>query len=172
MPRPDLKKIPEWYHRYVNQVKGNDFIPAMQEQTPAFVQFLKKLPHDKRDYRYAKGKWTIKELLQHIIDAERIFAYRALCFARKDKTSLPSFDENDYAANSKAGNREWNDLLAEFKAVRQSSELMFGSFDKSQISSFGIANNNPVSVNAIGFIMVGHVNHHINIIRERYLLTP
>ena len=169
MPRPDLKKIPEWYHGYVNLVVGNDFLPVMKEQTPAFIKFLKKIPVDKRDYRYSKGKWTIKELLQHILDAERIFAYRGLCFARKDKTSLPSFEENDYAANSKAAKRDWNNLIDEFKALRTSTELMFSAFDKDQLQSVGIANNNPVSVNAIGYIMVGHVNHHIHVINKRYL---
>lgn len=169
MPRPDLNKVPSWYHGYINAVAGNDFLEAMKKQTPAFIRMLTKIPPDKRSFRYEKRKWSIQELLQHIIDAERVFAYRALCFARKDKTSLPSFDENDYAANSKAGKRDWNDLVAEFRAVRLSSEIMFSSFDKDQLASVGIANNNPVSVLAIGFILVGHVAHHINIINSRYL---
>lgn len=169
MPRPDLSAVPQWYHGYINLVEGKNFVAAMKQQTSVFTGFLKKIPEAKRNYRYAKGKWTIKELLQHIIDAERIFAYRALCFARKDKTSLPSFDENEYADNSKAAKRDWNELVTEFKVVRQSSEILFGSFDKDQVNSVGIANNNPVSVNAIGFIMVGHINHHVNILKERYL---
>lgn len=170
MPRPDLNKIPSWYHGYINAVEGNDFLSAIKQQSPAFVRMLNKIPPGKRNFRYAKGKWSIQELLQHIIDAERVFAYRALCFARKDKTSLPSFDENDYATNSKAGKRDWKDLIAEFRAVRLSSEIMFSSFDKSQLGSIGIANNNPVSVLAIGFILVGHLEHHISIINSRYLI--
>ena len=169
MPRPDLNSIPAWYHGYVNAVEGNDFLAAMKMQTPAFIRMLNKIPVAKRNYRYAKGKWTIQELLQHIIDAERVFAYRALCFARKDKTSLPSFDENDYAANSKAAKREWNHMVAEFKSLRLATEIMFSSFDKDQLRFVGTANNNPVSVLAIGFILVGHVAHHISIMRSRYL---
>lgn len=169
MPRPDLKSIPEWYHGYINQVEGSNFMEAMKKQTPALIRFLSSIPPGKRNYRYAKGKWTIKELLQHLIDAERVFAYRGLCFARKDKTPLPGFEENDYADNAKAGKRDWRIMIEELKAVRRSTELLFGSFDKDQLSFVGTANNNPVSVLAIGFILVGHVTHHINVIKERYL---
>ncbi len=169
MPRPDLRQVPAWYHGYINKVKGNDFLVEMKNQTPALIRFLKKIPEVKHNYRYEKGKWTIKDLVQHMIDAERVFAYRALCFARKEKISLPSFDENDYADNSKAAKRDWKVLLEELKAVRLSNEIMFSSFDKSQLQSVGVANNNPVSVNTIGFIMVGHTTHHITILRERYL---
>src|SRR3569832_224983 len=109
MARPDISRVPEWYHRYINQVPENDLAEAIQNQTTNFCLFLESLPVNKRDYRYAEGKWTIKEVLQHIIDAERIFAYRALCFARKDSTPLPGFDENSYADNSKASTRDWNE---------------------------------------------------------------
>lgn len=169
MPRPDLNTTPEYYHHYINQVDGNNFMDAMKKQTPSFIRFLNNIPPAKRNYRYAKGKWTIKEVLQHLIDGERVFAYRGLCFARKDKTSLPSFDENDYADNAKTGKRDWAVMMEELKAVRRSTELLFGSFDKDQLIFVGTANNNPVSVLAIGFILVGHVNHHINVIKERYL---
>lgn len=169
MARPDLKNVPEWYHGYIRQVKGNDFLPEMKLQTPDVIRFLKSIPESKRNYRYAKGKWTIKELLQHMIDAERIFAYRALCFARKDSTSLPSFDENSYALNAKAAKRDWNEMVNEFQFIRRSNELMFASLDKEQLKTVGIANNNSFSVNSIGFIMVGHVAHHVSILRGRYL---
>ncbi len=169
MPRPDLATIPEWYHRYVNQVEGNDLVAAMKKQTPAIFRFLNSISPEKRNYRYGKEKWTIKEVLQHIIDAERVFAYRGLCIARKETVSLPSFDENDYADNSKAKKRDWADMIEELKAVRRSTEILFGSFDKEQLSTVGIANNNPVSVLAIGFILVGHINHHIKVTKERYL---
>ena len=169
MPRPDLKQVPKWYHGYINQVKGNDFLPEMKAQGSDMIRFLKKIPEAKRNFRYSKGKWTLIELVQHMLDAERIFAYRALCFARKEKISLPSFDENEYAAHSKAGKRAWDGLLNEFKTLRLSNEIMFASFDKDQLKTTGIANNNSFSVNAIGFIMVGHVNHHMRIISERYL---
>lgn len=169
MPRPDLSKIPEWYHGYINLADGNDVVAAIKKQTPVILRFFNTIPPEKINYRYAKGKWTLKELLQHIIDGERIFAYRALCIARKDTTNLPGFDENDYADNSKANKREWKDLIAELKAVRQSTEFLFDSFDKAQIASVGTANKNPVSVLAIGFILVGHINHHLKVVKEKYL---
>lgn len=169
MARPDLSRVPEWYHRYINQVQENDLATALQNQTKDFELFLTSLPAGKRDYRYVEGKWTIKEVLQHLIDAERIFAYRALCFARKDATPLPGFDENSYADNSKAAARDWEQLVEEFKVVRQSTNILFNSFDNDQLESPGNASGKPVYVLGIGFIIVGHINHHVTVIKERYL---
>jgi len=169
MPRPDLQRVPEWYHVYINQVQGNDLLTAMQEQTSSFVKFLKKIPVEKRGYRYAKGKWTIQEMLLHILDAERVFSYRAMCFARKEAHPLPSFDENEYADNSKAAKRNWDSLIEEWSLLRKSNEIMFRTFDKAQLDSAGIASGKPVYVLAIGFIMVGHINHHVRVVKERYL---
>lgn len=171
MPRPDLSRVPEWFHRYINQVPENDLLKALEIQTGSFLKLFKKIPQEKQNYRYAKGKWTIKEMLQHIIDAERIFAYRALCFARKDATSLPGFDENDYAYHSKAVKRDWNQMIEEFQSLRKANEILFRSFDKQQLDSTGTANGKQVYVLAIGFIMVGHINHHVSVLRERYLNT-
>ena len=170
MPRPNLNRIPAWFHNYVNQVPENDLMEAMKKQSPLFIQLLESIPVLKRDYRYAEGKWTIKEVLQHILDAERVFAYRGLCIARKDSSSLPGFDENDYADNSKADKRNWDEMIEEFKVVRRSSEILFGSFDEEQLESTGTANNNPIYVLAIGYVLVGHVNHHMAILKERYLI--
>jgi hypothetical protein len=108
-------------------------------------------------------------MVQHIIDTERIFAYRALCIARGEKTSLPGFDENNYAAHSAADRRKKEDLIEEFDVVRRSTTALFQSFTDGQLMATGIANNNPIEVNGIGFITVGHVTHHITILRERYL---
>ena len=171
MPRPDLSKVPDYYHRYINQVPENDLMEALKKQSVSFIQFLESLPAGKRDYRYAEGKWTIKEAVQHMIDTERIFAYRGLCIARKDSTPLPGFEENEYADNSKAGKRNWNEMLEEFKVVRRSTEILFGSFDNDQLETAGTASGKSVYVLGIGFIIAGHVNHHVNVIRERYL-TP
>jgi hypothetical protein len=169
MPRPDLSRVPEYYHQYVNKVTEDELVPALKKQSTEFLRFLNDLPESKRDYRYAPGKWTIKEMLQHILDGERVFAYRSLCFARKDANSLPGFDENDYAANAKTENRNWEDLVKEFTALRQSTEILFSSFDKEQLESAGIANGKSVYVLAIGFVIVGHINHHIAVLKERYL---
>lgn len=169
MARPDLSRVPEWYHRYINEVQENELMEALEKQASSIIPFLEGIPIAKRDYKYAEGKWTIKEVLQHIIDAERVFAYRALCFARKDATPLPGFDENSYADNSKAAKREWNELMEEFKIVRQSTQILFGSFDDDQLETTGTASGKPVYVMAIGFIITGHLNHHVAIIKERYL---
>ena len=169
MPVVELERVPGYYHRYIEQVEERELVSALINQRKSFVDFLNLIPADKYDYRYAPGKWTLKELLLHLLDAERIFAYRALCIARKDPNSLPGFDEDIYAANSRAENRDWNEMVNEFSLVRQSNEIMFSSFDPEQLESEGIANNKSVYVKALGFIMVGHVNHHTRIIKERYL---
>lgn len=169
MPRPDLKKVPEFYHGYISQVKENDLMEAFKKGTASFVQFFETIPESKHNYRYADGKWTIKEVLQHIIDGERVFAYRALRFARKDSTPLPGFDENIFAANSKAEKRNWNDLIEELKTVRKSSEQLFSSFDEEQLNATGIASNHSNYVLGFGYIIIGHSLHHMNVIKERYL---
>lgn len=119
-------------------------------------------------FAYAAGKWTLKELLQHVTDTERVFIYRAMCVARGEKQSLPGFDEDMYAANSNANARSWKSLAEEFLAVRQSSRLLFESFTEEMLNQSGTANNRPIHVNAIGFILVGHALHHMHIARERY----
>ena len=171
MPRPDLTRVPEYYHDYINQAEGDDLMGSLKKQSRSFIRFLEKIPKKKRNFRYDEGKWTIKEVLQHIIDTERVFAYRALCFARKDATPLPGFEENSYAANAKADQRKWKDLVNEFEAVRQSTELLFSSFDDEQLETAGTASGKSNYVLAIGFIIAGHANHHIKITKERYL-TP
>ncbi len=169
MPRPDLSRVPEFYHKYIGLVKEDDLMQALKNNTASFLSFLKSIPAEKYDYRYADGKWTIKEVIQHIIDAERIFSYRALRFARKDATPLPGFDENLFAINAKADKRNWNDLVDEFAAVRKATEILFASFDEEQLESEGNSNNHSNYVLGIGFISVGHCSHHRKVIEERYL---
>ena len=169
MPRPDLSRVPEFYHGYISQVPENDLMEAFKNGTLTLTKFLESIPSTKYDYRYAEGKWTIKEVLQHIIDGERVFTYRALRFARKDPAPLPGFDENIFAANAKADKRNWNDLLEEFKTVRISSEQLFASFDEEQLNATGIASNHSNYVLAFGYIIIGHSLHHMRVIKERYL---
>lgn len=169
MPRPNLSRVPEWFHGYINQVKEKNITDALDNQNNYLFKFLKKIPVEKHNYRYAKSKWTMKEVLQHIIDAERVFTYRAMSIARKEHQNLPGFDENLYADNSKAAKRSWNDMVAELKALRESTNYLYNSFDKAQLDANGISNNNPTYVNAICFVTVGHVEHHVRILRERYL---
>src|SRR6185295_19326248 len=126
---------------------------AFRSESAAFIQFIESIPVSKQDYRYAPVKWTIKEVLQHLIDAERIFDYRALRFARKDATPLSGFDENKYADNARAASRNWNELVEEFKVVRKGSEFLFGSFDDEQLSAVGTSSNKSIPVLAIGYIV-------------------
>jgi len=135
----------------------------------SFIRFVQNIPMDKHDYRYAEGKWTIKDIIQHIIDTERIFAYRALRFSRNDTTELPGFDENLYADMAHANKRHLKDLLTELSTVRHSTMQMFASFNEEELLRRGIASNNPASVRALGFIIIGHQNHHMKIFSERYL---
>ena len=167
--RPDLTRVPEFYHNYINQVPEDDLMLAFKNQTPVTIGFFQNIPENKIDYAYAKGKWSIKEVLQHIIDAERIFSYRALRFARKDPTPLPGFDENLFTENAKASRRNWNDLLDEFKTVRKATEWLYSSFDTEQLNATGTSNNSSIYVLGFGYISVGHAIHHINVIKQRYL---
>lgn len=169
MSRPDLSAVPVFFHNYINQVKEDDLLTALVKQTPELIHFFEQLPEEKHDFAYAERKWTIKDLLQHIIDAERIFTYRALRIARKDSTPLPGFDEELYAQTAQAGKRSWQSLVDELKAVRKATNLLFSSFSEDQLAAAGTSNNASINVLSIGFITVGHCNHHIRIIKERYL---
>jgi hypothetical protein len=169
MSKPDLTSVPVFYHNYVNQITEDNLDKAIELNTISTIELLQSIPGEKWSYRYAEGKWSIKEMIQHIIDGERIFSYRALCFARGEKTSLPGFEENDYADASKADKRSKEALMEEFETVRKSIQQLFASFDEEQLNAVGVANDNPISVNAIGFIIAGHVQHHVNVLNERYL---
>jgi uncharacterized damage-inducible protein DinB len=169
MANVDLSRVPEFFHKYINLVAENDLSKAFQEHQTGLISFLKQIPAENWSYRYAPGKWSIAEVVQHIIDAERIFCYRALCIARKDKTSFPGFEEDDYAAASKADKRTKEELMDELSAVQRSTMLLFASFDEEMLEENGISNGKPVYVKAIGNIIIGHGLHHKNILSERYL---
>jgi DinB family protein len=154
---------------YIALVKEEEIGKALEKSTQQFKKLLKKIPRKKIDYAYAEGKWTIREILQHIIDTERVFNYRALSFGRKDATPLPGFDENSWAGQAGASHRKWEDLVEEFKAVRKSTEALFASFSDDQLSFTGQANGNPLNTVAIGFLIPGHLAHHVKILKERYL---
>lgn len=159
----------EYYQNYIKLAPDENVVKGLERSARNFRKLLKKIPRKKIDKAYAEGKWTIKELLQHIIDAERVFAYRAITFARKDGTPLPSFDENVWAASSMASQRDWKDMIDEFRSLRDANEKMFASFDDSQLRSIGNASGKDINVLALGYILAGHVEHHINVIKERYL---
>lgn len=159
----------DFFQRYLQEAKSEDLIKALKLNSKSFSGLLSKIPKKKIDFAYAKGKWTVKEMLQHIIDTERVFCYRALRFARKDTTPLAGFDENSWASQAKVDKRKWEDLVKEFKALRKSTELLYSSLDRDQLLSEGTASNHTINVAALGFITAGHVEHHIKILKERYL---
>ena len=159
----------EFSLNYIQLVKEEEIGKALEKNTQQFKKLLKKIPRKKFDYAYAEGKWTIKETLQHLIDSERVFNYRALRFARMDATPLVGFDENSFATHAGAANRKWEDLVEEFKAVRRSTELLFASFTDDQLTFAGVANERPQNALGIGFLIPGHTAHHMRIIKEKYL---
>lgn len=159
-----------YYAPYIDKVGAeNDLVEELEISVHRLIKFVREIPMDKFDYRYAEGKWTIKDILLHLIDAERIFSYRALRFARNDKTPLASFEENDYVVEAHAQTRSIQDLLTELAVVRQSTLSLFKSFTPEEMLRIGMASNNPMSVRALGFVIIGHQNHHQQVFQERYL---
>ncbi|MBO9683381.1 MAG: DinB family protein [Flavisolibacter sp.] len=161
--------IPPGMQGYVSRVKETDPIEAISRNTKQFRKLLNDIPKSKASYAYAPGKWTLKEMLQHIIDGERVFAYRALHFARKDTNPLPGFDENQWADNSQANKRKWKELVNEFFILREANEMLFRNLDEQQLHHTGTANNHQASVATLIFVSAGHLDHHMSIIKERYL---
>jgi uncharacterized damage-inducible protein DinB len=166
----NLETIPSFYKNYVKQVDTTDMLTAMRLSGYRTLELVHSIPEKKIDFRYAEGKWSIRELLCHMIDAERIFAYRALRFARNDKTNLPGWEENDYAPQANAANRSLKKIADEMQHLRTSNIDMFEGFTEEMLTRKGTANNNEMSVVALGFIIPGHETHHRNILKERYLL--
>ena len=154
---------------YINAAMNVELIEELEISFHDFIRFVQNIPMYKFNYRYAEGKWTIKEIIQHIIDSERVFSYRALRISRNDKTPLPSFDENNYVDNTNANKRGLQELLTELSAVRHATLLLFKSFSDEQLARMGIASENEISVRAIGFIIIGHQKHHQKVFEERYL---
>lgn len=158
-----------YFKKYIDLAKHDDLVNQFAESLNEFENFIKKIPVEKADYKYAENKWTIKQLLLHIADTERIYTYRALAFCRGEKQSLPGFDENEYAENCNFKNRTLQQIVEEFVAVRNSTIQLFKSFNEDDLKKSGIANGAEITVNAIGYILIGHQIHHLKIITEKYL---
>lgn len=169
MARPATTEYASFYNNYINKTNVNSVQELIATYANTLNNFFNSLPEEKADFAYAENKWTVKDLLQHIIDTERIFTYRALRFARKDTTPVAGFEENEYALNANASNRTLEELKDEFVAVRKATDIFLGSLTDEQLMQFGTANGNAISVNAIAFIIFGHILHHKNILEERYL---
>jgi hypothetical protein len=170
MQKPEVKEYNPYFKNYIDLVQEGYFLSLLSNNTNETISFFENIALDKQDYRYAKGKWTIKEILMHIIDTERVMAYRALVASRGDnKTPLPSVDEDLYAANVDVSKRTMADLLLEFKAVRSATEILFKNITEEQSNFLANAVTYQITARAIGYIMIGHILHHLNIVRERYL---
>ncbi len=167
MNPPQIQDYPQWYKGYIDLVEGN-ILDILATQAEEFTSFIKG-NSDKADYAYAPGKWTIKEMLGHIIDTERIMVFRLTSFARGEKAALPGFDENDYVTNAHFKDRTLESLCAEFTLLRKSNMFLIKSLSKEELNKSGNANGNQISVRALVFILAGHVMHHKNILVERYL---
>ena len=168
MKRPQADEFPQFYKTYIDTVSDN-VVAALEHQINSFPAFLNGIPGDKASLAYAEGKWTLKELLGHVNDTERIMAYRALRIARNDKTPLPGFDENNYVSNAHFADRTIESLADEFATLRKANMFLIKSFSEEEVSRVGISNNLPISVRALIYILAGHLNHHRRIIEERYL---
>ncbi len=159
---------PDYLWNYINLVDEEDLVKGLRAQRNLMMNKLLSIPSNKEDFAYGEGKWTIKEMVLHINDTERIFAYRALALMRGDKTPLPGFDENDYAKNALASERSLTNIADEFFAIRNSTIHLFESMPKHLMKNVGIASNHEVNVGGIAYAIIGHSMHHLNILRDRY----
>jgi uncharacterized damage-inducible protein DinB len=167
--RPQLETVSKFYQGYVKNVMDQNMFDALRQSSEMTLDLVRSIPESKGEHRYAEGKWSIKELLAHMIDVERIMAYRALRFARNDKTDLPGFEENDYAPEANAHARTIAQLANEMERLRATTIDMFQSFTPEMLKREGTANKNHLSVLVLGYVIPGHETHHCKILVERYL---
>jgi uncharacterized damage-inducible protein DinB len=169
MTRPQLETVPPFYKGYVDNVKDMDMLEALRHSSVLTLKLILAIPENRGEYRYQEGKWSIKEVLAHMLDVERIMAYRALRFARNDKTDLPGFEENDYAPEANAHARSIQQFAEEMERLRFTTIDLFKSLTPEMLQREGTANKNKLSVLNLGYIIPGHETHHRNILTERYL---
>jgi len=169
MKRPETDEYAPYYDTYVSLIAGDGVMAELDSQTASLRAAVSGLPEDRGSYAYAEGKWTIKELLSHLIDGERIFAYRILRVSRGDKTPIEGFEQDDYIATSRANDRTFSNLIDEFAFERQANLIMVSNIDDETSELMGTASDKPVSVRALTYIMAGHVKHHLKILADRYL---
>jgi uncharacterized damage-inducible protein DinB len=169
MTKPQLETLPSFYTRYVDNVKDLDMLDALSSASTKVLKVVRSIPESKGEFRYEPGKWSIKEVLNHMMDVERIMAYRALRFARNDKTDLPGFEENDYAPEENAHSRTIAQLADQMARLRLTTIDMFASFTNEMLKREGTANKNKLSVINLGYIIPGHELHHLRVLEERYL---
>jgi len=159
----------DYYKNYISKVLGNDLNIELKLQKARYVQFLNDIPQEKAQFAYENDKWTVLQVLQHVIDTERIMSYRALRIARNDQTTLPGFEQDDYANEDGSADKSILSVVNELVAVRSATIEQFKNFNQTQLGRVGTASDQQVSVAGLGFIMVGHAIHHQTILQERYL---
>jgi hypothetical protein len=169
MKKPASGESASYYKYYIDLNTDSDVIKNLENQILLIKKSFGSVSAAHQTFRYAKGKWSVKELLGHIMDAERIFGYRALRISRKDKTPLAGFEENHYVKNGGFDKRSMTSLLDEFTALRRANIELFKSLDEKNLALRGTANGSPVSVRALAYIISGHTKHHISILKERYI---
>lgn len=169
MLKPNLEKLPAHFRSYISEVIDENIIEFHKKQSKVAAEFFESIGEEKSKHRYAEGKWSIKQVIGHICDSERIFACRMLHFARGEKQKLPGFDENEYMSESNFDDFTLDDLIEQFKALRASNITLFDSFNEEMWNKKGIADNIEFSVSDILYISTGHTKHHLRIIKERYL---
>ena len=169
MSRLQPAEYDPYYQKYVGLVPEDEIVPALDGQTDELDKLFDGVPEEKGTFAYADGKWTLKEVLSHLIDGERMFAYRVFRIARGDKTPIEGFEQDGYIENSHANRRTFSELLNEFRLLREANVLFFKNLETGDWVRTGTANNVEVSVRSLAWIMVGHIRHHTAILRERYL---
>jgi len=167
--QPQSSEYPPYYQHYLDLVSNGDVIKTLKDQIMDIQAVISKIPEEKEGYAYAEGKWTIKEVIGHVIDTERILGYRVLRFARKDKTVLPGFDENAFVSNANFNKRTLYELAHEFAIVREANITLFKTFEKEHLIQKGNANGQEVSVRSVIYMIAGHASHHMNVIKTKYL---
>ena len=169
MTRPQNTEAAEYYFKYIDLVPSDDIVPAFKDQLGKTVGFLKGISEEQSLKSYAPGKWTIREVLNHVNDGERLFLSRAFWFARGFNDALPSFEQDVAVAHAHANDTSWAKLVEEFKTVRAATISFFDTLPAEAWSRSGVASDNPVTVRALAYIMAGHLTHHVNVLSERYL---
>jgi hypothetical protein len=168
MNRPETSEYQSYYGKYISLVQGDELTETLDQQLNDSLAMMRRISEAKSLHRYEPGKWSIKEVLGHLIDSERIFTYRALRFARNDHTALSGFDQDPYVSEANFDTRPWSELVAEFEHVRRSTILFYRGLKAEARMRFGLANNAPITVRALGYVIAGHELHHMRILREKY----
>jgi hypothetical protein len=169
--RPDPGEFAPFFANYVNLVPEADVLPVLAAQGDQIRRLAAAVPKDRETFRYAPGKWSVREIFGHLGDGERVFGYRAFCISRGDQTPLPGFEEDDYIAESDYDQRTVAELADDFAAVRACNLAVFGRLDPARWARVGNANGAPVSVRALAFVMAGHFRHHLGVLKARYGVT-